>query len=212
MPALATHERYDGLFTVSADHCVALPTTHLLTTLNVHRALTQRPTVRDSPPAIKPTRVTLSVLLLTAQVPPQPVPAGLVRADVLVHCFVAHWSLARDFLRAPVQFQQRGVLLLHPRYYQRRFAADLCTLLKQLNRLLAVAATITHVEAQLTADRGLATTQQVSNLCCVVCCFHKTVNVMTFDWANMFVVQLETSTCGSRSLECRGFSPPYFGL
>ena len=176
--------------------------TDLLAALNVRRSLAQRPAVGDLPPAIKPTGVTLSASLLAAQVLPQLAPFGLVRIDVLGQRLVAHRQLAGDLFRAPLQLQQRAGLLLHPRRHQGRVAAALCTLLRELARLLGPVATAACVAAQLTADRGFAAAQQIGNLCDVVRGIHKAVNLISFDLAEVFVVQLATSTCRSRSLEC----------
>jgi len=124
-PPLALHHRHDGLREVGADHCVALPVTHLLAPFNVRRALAQWPAVEDLYPAIPTAGVALSLLLLAAQVLPQRAPAGLVRVYELVQRLVAYWKSASDLFRAPLQLQQRCGLILHRRCYKRSVAASL---------------------------------------------------------------------------------------
>ena len=72
---------------------------------------------------------------------------------------------------------------------------------RQLTGLFRPVATAARIATQLTADRGLAAAEQVCNLCDVVSGFHKAVNLISFNLAEVFVVQLVTSTCRSRSLE-----------
>ena len=187
---------------VRTDDGVALPVTDLLAILDVQWALAQGPAIRDLPPAIKSAGITLSLLLLTTQVLPQLTAAGLVSVDILVDRLVAHRQLASDLFRAPLQLQQRSGLRLHPRRHQRGIATALCTLTRQLTGLFRPVATAARIATQLATDRGLAAAEQVCNLCDVVSGFHKAVNLISFNLAEVFVVQLATSTCRSRNLEC----------
>ena len=63
--------------------------TNLLSAFNVHRTLAQGSAVGDLPPAISPTCVTLSLLLLAAQVLSQLAALALVGIYMLVTRFMA---------------------------------------------------------------------------------------------------------------------------
>ena len=58
------------------------------------------------------------------------------------------------------------------------------------------------VTMQLATDRGLVASKQYSNLRDVVLGFHKAVNLISFNLAEVFVIHRATSTCRSGSLEC----------
>jgi len=61
----------------------------------------------------------------------------------------------------------------------------------------------THgITAQLATDRGLVASKQLGNLCDVVLGFHKAVNLISFNLAEVFVIHRATSTCRFGSLEC----------
>ena len=165
-------------------------------------ALAQGSAIGSLVPAITPAGVPLCLVFLAAQVLAQRAAAGLPRIDVLVERLVAHRQLACDLFRTPMQSEQHSGLLIHPMGHQCGIATAPGTLTRQLTCLFGPVATATCIAVQLTADRGLAAAQQMCNLCDVVSGFHKAVNLKSFNLAEVFVVQLTTSTCRSRSLEC----------
>ena len=68
--------------------------THLQALVNVRRALAQRPAVGDLSAAIRTTGVALSLLLSATQVLPSRAATRLVRVNMQVKRFMAHWQFA----------------------------------------------------------------------------------------------------------------------
>ena len=58
------------------------------------------------------------------------------------------------------------------------------------------------IATQLATDSGLVASKQSGNLRDVVLGFHKAVNLISFNLAEVFVIHRATSTCRSGSLEC----------
>ena len=195
IPALALHHRDDGLPVVGANYGVAFPMTDLLATLSVRRALAQGPAVGDLPSAVAPTGVALSLLLLAAQVFPQVATLGLICVHVLVKRLVAHWQTASDLLGAPLQSQQGTGLFFHPRRHRVRITTLLGALNRQFADLLGAVAARACITAQFAADRGLVASDQVGDLRDAVLGFHKAVNLISFNLAEVFVIHRATSTC-----------------
>ncbi len=59
-----------------------------------------------------------------------------------------------------------------------------------------------RIAAQIATDRGLVTSEQFGNLRDVVLDFHKAMNLISFNLAEVFVIHRATSTCRSGSLKC----------
>jgi hypothetical protein len=187
---------------VGTNDGVTFPMTNLLTTFNVRRALAQRSTVGDLPPAVSTTGVALSLLLLATQVLPQGAAMHLVFVNMHVQRFMAHWQLARDLLWAPLQPQQRTGLLFHPGRKGAGVAARFRAFAGKFTSMFGFIASTPGIAAQLATDRGLVASKQLGNLRDVVLGFHKAVNLISFNLAEVFVIHRATSTCRSGSLEC----------
>jgi len=89
---------------------VAFPMTNLQGLVNVRLALAQRSAVGDLFASIPTTGVELSLLLLTTQILPQRAATGLVRVNIQVKRFMAHWQLAGDLPGIPLQPQKLASL------------------------------------------------------------------------------------------------------
>ena len=125
------------MLVVGADHCIALPVTHLLAAFNVRRAIAQWPADEDLHPAIPAADVPPFLLLVAARILRQRAPAGLAPEDILVQHLLAHRQGTRDLLQTPLQLQQCCGLVLHPRRYKRSVAGARSTPLRQLISFVA---------------------------------------------------------------------------
>jgi hypothetical protein len=116
--------------------------------------------------------------------------------------FMANWQLAGDLLWAPLQPQQRTGLLFHPGRKRAGVAAQVRAFAGKFTGLFGSVASTPGIAAQLATDRGLVSPKQLRNLRDVVLGFHKAVNLISFNLAEVFVIHRATSTCRSGSLEC----------
>lgn len=166
--------------------------THLLAALNVRRAFAQRPAVGDLPPAVTTTGVAFSLLLLATQVLPQVAAMSLVGIHVQVKRLMAHGQLAGNLLRTPLQLEKYIGLLFHSRRKRAGVAARFRALSSQFTGLLGSISPTASVTMQLATDRGLVASKQYSNLRDVVLGFHKAVNLISFNLAEVFVIHRAT--------------------
>ncbi len=176
--------------------------TDLLTTFNVRRTLAQGPAIGDLPPAVTPTGVAFSLLLLAPQVLPKAAALGLVCVHMLVKRLIAQRQLAGDLFGAQLHPQQGCSLFLDPGFYRVRIAAVLGAFNRPFTGLLWSLPTRADIAAQLAADRGLVTSNQAGDLRDAVLGFHKAGNLVSFNLAGLFVIHRATSTCRTGSLEC----------
>ena len=126
----------------------------------------------------------------------------LVCINMQVQRFMADWQFAGDLLWAPLQPQQRTGLLFHPGRKRAGVAARFRAFAGKFTGLFGSIASTPGIAAQLATDRGLVSPKQLRNLRDVVLGFHKAVNLISFNLADVFVIHRATSTCRSRSLEC----------
>ena len=144
----------------------------------------------------------LSLLLLAAQVLPQGAAMRLVCINMQVQRFMAHWQLAGDLLWAPLEPQQRTGLLFHPWRKRAGVTARFGAFAGKFTSLFGFIASTPGIATQLATDRGLVSSKKLRNLRDVVLGFHKAVNLISFNLAEVFVIHRATSTCRSGSLEC----------
>mgnify|MGYP006080787037 CR=1 FL=1 len=104
---------------------------------NVSRTLAQRPAVGDFPPAISTTGVTLSLLLLTAQVLPQRAALRFVCVNMRVKRLMAHGQLAGYLHSSPLQPQKLSGLLFQPGYKRAGIAAQFIAFTGKYKRSLS---------------------------------------------------------------------------
>lgn len=183
IPTFALHQRHDSLLVIRSNHRITFPVTHLLSILNMRRALAQRTSIGYLPSAIMPTGVTLSLLLLTTQVLPQLAALGFVCVHMKIKRFIAHRQLTRDLLWAPLKTQQHISLALGPSVNLLRIATTLRTNQGKLAGLLGTIATQTFIATKLSADRGFVAPNLSSNLRDALVGFDEAVNLIYFDLA-----------------------------
>jgi hypothetical protein len=187
---------------VGTNDGVALPMTHLQELVNVRWAFSQRPAVGDLSPVVSTIDVALSLLLLATQVLPQGADMRLVCLNMLVQRFMAHWQLAGDLLGATLKPQKLASLLSHPGHKCVGITARFRAFAGEFRGLFGPVASTPSISTQMATNRGLISSKQSGNLRDVVLSFHKTVNLITLNLAEVFVIHQATSTCRSGSLEC----------
>lgn len=116
--------------------------------------------------------------------------------------FMAQWQFAGDLLWAPLQPQKLAGLLFHPGRKRAGVTARFRAFAGKFTGLFGSVASTPGIAAQLATDRGLVASKQSGNLRDVVLGFHKAVNLISFNLAEVFVIYRATSTCRSGSLEC----------
>ena len=205
--ALALDHRHHGPLVVRADDRVAFPMTHLLSSFDMRRPITQGAPVRDLAPSVPPAGVALSLLLLAAQVLPQLAASGLVGINMLVKRLMADWQLAGNLLRTPLHAQQIGRLLAHPGGHSRSVSALLRSLGRQLTGLLGPIAFKPAVARELPADSRFVSIQQLGNLSLIVSGFHKGVDLISFHLAEMFVIHGQLRLAGQEALNAKHSQP-----
>jgi len=176
--------------------------TDLLATLNVRRALAQRPAVRDRSPAGSPTGVAFSLLLLGTQVLPQTTALDLVGAYMLVKRLLTHSQTGSDLRGTPLQSQQAIGLFFHQGRHRGRSTTFTRAFNRQFAGLLGAVAARACITTRLAADRELVASDQTGDLHDAVLSFHKAGNVVSFNLAEVFVIHRPTSACRSVSVEC----------
>ena len=209
---LALDHRHNGPLVVRANDRVAFPMAHLLSSFDMRRPVTQGAPVRDLAPSVAPTGVALSLLLLAAQVLPQRAASSLVGINMLVKRLMTDWQFASDLLRTPLHAQQIGGLLANPGRHTSRVSALLRSLGRQLTGLLGPIAFKPAVARKLPADGGLVSIQQLGNLSLIVSGFHKGVDLISFNLAEMFVVHGQLRLAGQEALNAKHSQPPSLQL
>ena len=206
--ALALDHRHNGPLVVRADDRVAFPMAHLLSSFDMRRPIPQGAPVRDLAPSVPPAGVALSLLLVAAQVLPQLAASGLVGIYMLVKRLMADWQLASNLLRTPLQAQQIGGLLAHPGGHSRSVSALLRSLGRQLTSLHRPIAFKPAVARKLPADGRFVSIQQLGNLSLIVSGFHKGVDLISFNLAEMFVGHGQLRLAGQEALNAKHSQPP----
>ena len=179
----------------------------LLSSFDMRRPITQGAPVRDLAPSVPPAGVALSLLLLAAQVLPQLAASGLVSINMLVKRLMADWQLASNLLRTPLQAQQIGGLLAHPGGHTSRVSALLRSVGRQLTGLLGPIAFKPAVARELPADSRFVSIQQLGNLSLIVSGVHKSVDLISFHLAEMFVIHGQLRLAGQKALNAKHSQP-----
>ena len=206
--ALALDHRHNGPLMVRANDRVAFPVAHLLSSFDMRRPITQGASVRDLAPSVPTARVALSFLLLAAKVLPQRAASSLVRVNMLVKRLMADWQLACNLLRAPLQAQQICGLLAHPGGHSSSVSAFLRSLGRQLTGLLGPIAFKPAIARKLPADGRFVSIKQLGDLSLIVSGFHKGVDLISFNLAEMFVVHWQLRLAGQEALNAKHSQPP----
>ena len=115
---------------------------------------------------------------------------------------MTHWRFAGDLLATPLQPQKLAGLLFQPGRKRAGVTARFRVFAGKFTGLFRSAASAPGIATQLATERGLVSSKQLGNLRDVVPGFHKSVNLISFDLAEVFVIHRATSTCRPGSLEC----------
>ena len=206
--ALALDHRHNGPLVVRADDRVAFPMAHLLSSFDMRRPITQGASVRDLAPSVPTARVALSLLLLAAKVLPQRAASSLVRINMLVKRLMADWQLACNLLRAPLQLKQAGGLLSHPGRHCGCVPAFLRTLGRSCAGLLWPVSFKAPIARKLSADGRFVSIQQLGDLSLNVFGFHKGVDLISLNLAEMFVGHGQLRLAGQEALNAKHSQPP----
>ena len=210
--ALTLDHRHNGPLMVRANDRVAFPVAHLLSSFDMRRPITQGESVRDLAPSFPPARVALSILLLAAKVLPQRAASSLVRVNMLVKRLMADWQLASNLLKTPLQAQQIGGLLAHPGGHSSSVSPFLRSLGRQLTGLLGPIAFKAPIARKLSADGRFVSIQQLGDPSLIVSGFHKGVDLISFNLAEMFVVHRQLRLAGQEALNAKHSQPPSLQL
>jgi len=204
-PLLHCHNRTFVAFPYEG---VALPMTNLLPGFNMQGPIAQRPSVRDPPPPISPTRITLSLLLPAAQVLPESTAFRFIRVNMLAHQLMADGQSCCNLLRTPLHAHQRTGFFPYPRLYGWGIATVLRTLYRELTGLFGAIAPRTSITNQLPADGGLVPIQQLGYLSLLVSGFHEGLNLISFSLAEVFVFHNQLRLPGQEALNAMQPQPP----
>ena len=204
--------RLNGSLMASANDRVAFPVSHLLSSFDMRRPITQGASVRDMAPSVPTARVGLSLLLLAAKVLPQGAASSHVRVNMLVKRLMADWQLACNMLRAPLQFKQAGDLLSRPRRHCGCFPAFLRTLCHSCAGLLWPVTFKAPITRKLSSDGRFVSTQHLADLSLIVSGFHKGLDLIPFNLARIFVVHVQIRMACQEALNAKNFQQPSLQL
>ncbi len=168
--------------------------------------------MQDLAPCVPTASVALSLLLLTAKVLPQRAASSLVRVNMRVKRLIADWQLACNLLRAPLQFKQACGLLSHPMWHGGSVPALLRTLGRNSTGLLWPVAYKAPVARNFPADDRFVSIQQLGDICLIVSGFHKGVDLISFNLAEMIVVRGQLRLAGQEALNAKHSQPPSLQL
>ena len=175
----------------------------------MQRPLTQRPSVGDLSSPVPPTCIALPLLLLTAQVLSKRPALSLVRIHMLINGFMADGQLRGNLLGAPLNAQQSTGSFTYPWLNSWSIATPLRSSIgRHLTSLLGVVTPRASVAAQLPTDGGLVPFQQLGDLRLIVSGFHKSVNLISFSLAEVFVGHKQLRLPGQEALNAKHPQPP----
>ncbi len=159
--------------------------------------------MRDLVPSVPIARVTLSFLLLAAKVLPQRAASSLARVNMLIKRLMADWQLACNLPRPPLQFKKEGGILSHPGQHCFSVPAFLRTLGRSCAGLLWPVTIKAPIARKLPADGRFVSIQQLANLSLIVSGFHKGLDLISFNLAEMFVVHGQLRLSGQEALNAK---------
>jgi hypothetical protein len=121
---------------------------------------------------------------------------------------MADWLLSINLLRTPLLAKQIGGLLAHRGGHTCRVSAVLRSLGLQLKGLIEPIASKPAVWRKLQADGRFVSIQQLDNLSLIVSCFHKAVDLMCFNLAEMIIIYGQLRLVGQEALNAKHFQQP----
>ena len=127
---------------------------------------------------------------------------------MLVKRLMADWQLASNLLMTPLQAQKIDGLFGHPGGHRSRVSALLRSLGRQLTGLLWPIAFKPAVAREFPADDRFVSIQQIGNLSLIASGFHKGVDLISFQLAEMFVIHGQLLLAGQEALNAKHSQPP----
>ena len=125
---------------------------------------------------------------------------------------MADWQLVCDLRRAPLKLKQAGGLLSHPGRHCGRVPAFLRTPGRSGAGLLWPVTFMAPIAGKLPADGRFVSIQQLGDLSLIVSGFHKGVDLISFNLAEMFVGHGQLRLAGQEALNAKHSQPPSPGL
>jgi hypothetical protein len=168
--------------------------------------------MRDLARLIPSARIALSLLILAAKVLPQRAASSFVQVNMLVKRLMTDWQFTCNLLRAPLQLKQAGSLLSHPRRQGGCVPTFLSTLGRSCAGLLWPVTFKAPNERNFPADVRFVSIKQVGDLNLIVPRFHKGVELITFNLAEMFIVHRQLRMAGQETLNNKHSQPPTLKL
>ena len=201
--ALALDHNRNGPLMVLANDCAAFSVYQLFSSLDMRMPITQRVSLRDLAPSFPTAREALSILLLAAKVLSKRAALSLVIENMLVKRLTADWQLACNLLSAPLQYKQAGCLSSHPGKYCGCIPAFLRTLGCNCAGLLWPVTCKTPIARKLPAVGRFIAIQQFGDLSLNLSGFHKGVDLISFNLAEMFVADGQILLAGQADLNAK---------
>lgn len=168
----------------------------------MRKPTTQGVPLRDLAPSVQPASVALSLLLLAAQALPP------LAASRLVGIYVSHWQLASNLLRGSLKTQKIRGLLAHLGMHNRSVSALLRSLGRQLTGLLGPIAFKPAFTRKLPADCRFVSIHTFGNLSVIESVFHKGVDVISLNSAEMFAFHGQLRVVDQEALYAKHSQPP----
>jgi hypothetical protein len=133
---------------------------------------------------------------------------SLVGINMLINGFMADGQLRGNLLGAPLNAQQSTGSFTYPWLNSWSIAAVLRSIGRHLTSLLGSITPRASVAAQLPTDGGLVPVQQFGYLRLIVSGFHKSVNLISFSLAEMFIGHGQLRLAGQEALNAKHSQPP----
>ena len=173
-------------------------------------------------PSVPLAGVVLSFLLLAAKVLPQRAASSFVRVNILVKCLMDNakspetirldWQLTCNLFVASLMFKQAGGLLSHRGRQCGLAPAFLITLCRCCAGLLWPVIFMAPIASKITTDGRFVSIQQLGDLSLIVSGFHKGIDLIPFNLAEMFVVHGQLRLASQEALNAKYSQPPSLQL
>jgi hypothetical protein len=127
---------------------------------------------------------------------------------MLVKRLMADWQLACNLLRPPLQLKLAGGLRSQPGRHCGCVPAFLRTLSRSCAGLVWPVTFKASIARKLPADGRFVSIQQLGNLSLIVSVFHKDVDLISFNLAEMFVDHGQLRLAGQEALNAKHSQTP----
>ncbi len=186
---LSLNHRHNSSLVIGSNDAVALPAADLLSGFNVRWSRAQGTPVL-----------------------PQLAASGFVCVNTLIKRFMAHWQFSNDLLRAPLHTEQVLGLLDHPARHSSGVSALLAALGGQFAGFLGAVPFKSTVTRMRSAVGRFVSIQQLGYLRLTVYGVHKSVDLISFHLAELFVIHGQLRLAGQKALYAKHSQPPALTL